>query len=57
MLLGPDAWEPWLDMTVEPTVLEGLLVPFPAAQMEAYPVSAAVNSVKHNGPDLITPAT
>jgi putative SOS response-associated peptidase YedK len=56
VLLGPNSWEPWLDPTVEPSALQSLLVPFSADKMEAYPVSAAVNSAKNNGPELIDSA-
>ena len=53
VLMGPDAWEPWLDTEADPAVLQCLLVPFLPDQMEACPASAAVNSVKNNGPELI----
>jgi putative SOS response-associated peptidase YedK len=56
VLLGPDAWEPWLDPAVEPAAVQELLVAFPAGLMEAYPVNPAVNSVKNNGPELIMPS-
>lgn len=35
--------------------LKALLVPFPAAQMVAWPVSRDVGNVKNNRPDLAEP--
>ncbi|MBI5876960.1 MAG: SOS response-associated peptidase [Chloroflexi bacterium] len=37
--------------------LAALLAPYPAREMEAYPVSRLVNSPAHNSPEIITPAT
>ena len=48
----------WLDPDLsDPAVLLPLLRPYPAEAMVAYPVSAAVNSVAHDGPNLIAPAS
>jgi putative SOS response-associated peptidase YedK len=35
--------------------LQSLLTPFPAVQMEAYPVSTLVNSPRNDAPDCIAP--
>jgi putative SOS response-associated peptidase YedK len=35
--------------------LQGLLKPFPAKRMRAYPISIKVNSVKNDEPSLIEP--
>jgi putative SOS response-associated peptidase YedK len=44
----------WLSpMTEDHTHLLGMLKPYPAGQMEAYPVSRLVNSPKNNSPELI----
>lgn len=51
VVLGPDAWDEWLD-TSHADVL-GLLVP--CEGFDAYPVSPAVNSVRNNGPSLVEP--
>ena len=40
---------------VAPSDLGALLVPFPAPEMEAYPVSSAVNDPQNDGPGLIRP--
>jgi putative SOS response-associated peptidase YedK len=46
----------WLDEAVqEPGEVLPLLVPYSAADMEAYPVSALVNSPRNNSPDIIAP--
>jgi putative SOS response-associated peptidase YedK len=48
--------EEWLDPEVtDPMQVERLLVPYPADEMEAVPVSRKVNNVRNDGPDLIDP--
>ncbi len=50
------ALDRWLDPAVrEPAALEPLLVPLPGELMQATPVSPKVNSVRHDGPDLLDP--
>jgi putative SOS response-associated peptidase YedK len=47
----------WLDRKVEdPHVLQDLLQPYPADEMEVYPVSSQVNSAKYDDPSLILSA-
>ena len=47
----------WLDPEVkDQEKLLDLLKPYPADQMEAYPVSRRVNSPANNSPDCIKPA-
>jgi putative SOS response-associated peptidase YedK len=54
LILAPGAWETWLDPTLEDVAeLRGLLVPSPAADLEAYPVSTLVNSTRNEGAALI----
>jgi putative SOS response-associated peptidase YedK len=54
VVLSKEAEKIWLDPNVQdPEVLGELLKPFDAKEMEAYEVSAAVNSPKNNGPELI----
>jgi putative SOS response-associated peptidase YedK len=46
----------WLDPGIgDPARLLPLLKPYPAEQMQAYPVSTAVNSVRNEGESLIRP--
>ncbi|HEV8486039.1 MAG TPA: SOS response-associated peptidase [Blastocatellia bacterium] len=46
----------WLDETArDPHWLLDMLAPYPAEQMEAYPVSSLVNSVKNDSPACIEP--
>ena len=46
----------WLDHDVdEPVVLSDVLVPYPAESMDAYEVSALVNRVANEGPELAIP--
>jgi len=46
-------WDAWLDPTFAGDALGLLTVPAP--QLEAYPVSMAVNKVANDGPELIVP--
>jgi putative SOS response-associated peptidase YedK len=56
VILGSDAWMPWLDPTERDTAfLHSLLVPLPDGALDLYPVSSRVNSVRNDGPDLIEP--
>ena len=46
----------WLDRDIEdPALLDGLLQPISADDMEAYEVSTLVNSVANNFPECIAP--
>ncbi len=57
ILRGP-AVDTWLDPAVaDPEALEPLLQPLPAEELKATPVAPLVNSVRHDGPELIAPAT
>ncbi len=57
VVLDPDRWAHWLDPAVQDqaTVLDLLASPGPG-RFEAYPVSTQVNSVRNDGPELLTPA-
>jgi putative SOS response-associated peptidase YedK len=56
LILPAAAWERWLDPTLDDVgELRGLLVPSPAAELEAYPVSSLVNSTRNEGAALIEP--
>ncbi len=57
VILPPQAYEQWLDPAERrPEELNGLLQPFPAELMTAYPVSKLVNSPKNDAPELVEPA-
>lgn len=46
----------WLDpANHDPKMLAGLLSPYPAEDMEAFPVGRAVNDPRHNTPDCLEP--
>lgn len=45
----------WLDMDQHPEDLMPLLTPYPADDMEMYPVSKAVGNVRNNYPELLNP--
>lgn len=58
MVVQPDKWGDWLDPDrTDPDAVQDLLAPAVAVSLEAYPVSKAVNNVKNNGPELMTPST
>lgn len=51
VILPPDRYETWL--TADTDAAADLLEPYPAAEMEAYPVSTAVNDPTNDSPELI----
>lgn len=54
VILPAPAWERWLDPAMADSgELQGLLVPSEDELLEVYPVSRAVNSVRHDGPGLL----
>jgi putative SOS response-associated peptidase YedK len=56
VILPREAYELWTaPEEKDPSELDGLLVPFPAPEMMAYPVSRTVNSPANDGPELIAP--
>jgi putative SOS response-associated peptidase YedK len=50
VILAPDDWPFWLGT---PEQRKNLLRPFPAEQMECWPVGKAVGNVRNQGPELI----
>jgi putative SOS response-associated peptidase YedK len=56
VILSRDDYGRWLDPEVtDPAELQDLLKPY-TGEMQAYPVSSAVNSPRNNGPELLIPA-
>lgn len=58
LVLAPSAWDAWLDPDAGTDAVASLLVPPPAelvAALELRPVSAMVNNVRNNGPELLDP--
>ena len=56
VILPPEARMLWLDPAPQaPTRLQSLLRPYPAEEMEAYPVSSLVNRPENEGPQVIAP--
>lgn len=56
VILHPGDEQEWLDPDVtDPAQVERLLVPYPADEMQAFPVSRKVGNTRNNGPDLIDP--
>jgi len=58
VILAEDSYDTWLrsDDDVPDAALQALLAPYPEEEMEAYPVSRAVNNVRNDGPECIQPA-
>lgn len=57
VILEPDTYDHWLDPSEQtPKQLDGLLKPYPAEEMMAYPVSRLVNRPSNDSPDCIAPA-
>ncbi|PYI54316.1 SOS response-associated peptidase [Paenibacillus flagellatus] len=56
VILRPEDESTWLDRDMRDTArLLDLLKPYPAEEMTAYPVAAAVGNVRNDGPDCIRP--
>lgn len=53
VIIAPDEEAEWL--TADPDDAEGLLDPYPAAEMDAYPVSTAVNDPANDTPEVVEP--
>ena len=57
VVLPESAWAEWLDGENHDTDrLQKLLVPAPAEEFEAWPITTLVNKPANNGPELIEPA-
>lgn len=58
MIIDRERWSDWLDPAVtDVTEVRALLVPAATGGLRTYQVSARVNSVRNNGPQLIEPLT
>lgn len=55
VILSPADYERWLMPQTPPEQLQALMAPCPAEMLTAYPVSAALNSPREDGPHLIAP--
>lgn len=56
VILKPEDEGLWLDRSVQrPEAIRHLLGPYPAEEMEAYPVSAEVGSVRNDSPACVEP--
>lgn len=53
VILPFSAYEPYLNAPADKVA--GLLLPYPAGEMTAFPVSALVNSPRNDSPDVIKP--
>jgi putative SOS response-associated peptidase YedK len=56
VIVAPADYDRWLDPTVQkPELVQPLLRPYRAEEMETYPVSPWVNSPRNNGPKCVEP--
>lgn len=55
VILPREHEESWLDTSLSAGEALSLLIPYGADEMEAYPVSAMVNSTENNSPECIKP--
>jgi putative SOS response-associated peptidase YedK len=53
VILPREDYDRWLNRESAASEVAGLLNPFPADRMEAWPVSTKVNAPKNDGPELI----
>jgi putative SOS response-associated peptidase YedK len=54
VILPKDQYQTWLSPDeVKPEMIQPLMIPYPANEMQAYPVSTFVNSPKNNSPQCI----
>jgi putative SOS response-associated peptidase YedK len=53
VILSADSWESWLT-SEDKDALQALLVPY-SGDLDIYKISRAVNSPKHDGPELLKP--
>ena len=55
-VISPHDWDRWLDRSItDPSALQSLLAPADPRQFDMFEVSTAVNSVRNNSGDLVTP--
>ncbi len=56
VILSPSAYQAWLAPgDIAPPALQPLLRPYPAAEMNAYPVARTVNNPRNDSPDCVQP--
>jgi putative SOS response-associated peptidase YedK len=54
VILPPGLYGPWLDHQIEDVdALQGMLQPYPAEEMIAYPIATLVNSPRNESPECI----
>ena len=56
VILPNDAYNAWLDPDADREELGELMIPYPGADLETYPVSRFVNSPRNNDERCIEPA-
>jgi putative SOS response-associated peptidase YedK len=57
VIIAPSAESLWLDAGADAASLHALLVPYPDAKMEAFPVNPWVSNARNQGPRCLEPAS
>jgi putative SOS response-associated peptidase YedK len=55
VIIAPEDYERWLEPELRDAEIARMMVPYPADEMRAYPVSTRVGNAKNEGPELIEP--
>ncbi len=55
VILPKENEEPWLSESSDPSILKGMLTPFPSDEIDFHYVSTLVNSPRNNSPECIKP--
>jgi putative SOS response-associated peptidase YedK len=55
VIVPPRDYLRWLAATTPATELDGLMMPYPGRDLDAWPISARVNSVRNEAPALLDP--
>ena len=56
VILSPESFNAWLDLSTPQAALHELLHPCPADSLSLHPVDVRVGNVRNQGPELIAPA-
>jgi len=53
VIIPAESFDPWLDDSADQDFIHSLMVPYPADQMDAWPISTAVNNARNKSPAVI----
>lgn len=55
VILPAEAHADWITPDTDPDLLNSLLQPYPASEMETYEISTLVNNVRNDSPEIVEP--